>query len=336
MRGAVGVRQGTAGAPGEASSRVATPLDLRLLIPAAVTWSLLVVLLGLPVDVFGLPVDGVGPCVAAAVCGVTVALLAVGVRRTARERRRRDLAAVVALTGLVTGLVMTAAAAHLAIRSAGPLAELAAERSVVTLHGRIEEDPRALATNARRPEPVYAARLLVTEVVARGSRTSVRTPVLLLGDAQLQSLHWREKVRVSGRLSAAESADRVVALVRVTGDVEREQSAGVVAQVAEHARSRLREAVEPLPPDARGLVPALVIGDRSLTPAMLTDDMKATGMTHLTAVSGRSLRMAMLVPDATRYTRFRWSERIWTHLESLRRTHLPIDRCGAHQSFATR
>ncbi len=271
---------------GRMSIRPSLPLDLRLLIPAAVAWSLLVVLLGLPGT-------SAGTCATVAIVAAAMALASAGIRSRARDRRRRDAAAVMALTGLVSALVTTAAAGHLAVRSAGPLAELAASRAVVTLHGRVEEDPRALPVNEERPEPIFVARVLVTEVVARGKRTQVRTPVLLLADAQLQSLRWREKVAVSGRLTAADGADRVVAIVRVNGRVEREAPAGAVAQVAEHARSRLREAVQPLPEDARGLVPALVIGDRSLTPPMLTDDMKATGMTHLTAVSGSNVSVIL-------------------------------------------
>ncbi|MDO5710159.1 MAG: ComEC/Rec2 family competence protein [Micrococcales bacterium] len=266
--------------------RPPTRLDLRLLVPAAFAWMLMVVLLGLPVA-------GPGPCLAAVATAAGGGLVAAAIRRSGARERSRRVASIVALTTLVVMLVGSAAAAHLAIRSVGPMPELATKRAVVTLQGRVEEDPRALQPDPRRPEPGYAARLLVTEVVARGVRTSVRTPVLLLGDADLATLHWREEVRVTGRVAAAGSGERVVALVRVTGRAQRVEAAGLVAQVAEHSRSRLRQAVQPLPEDARGLVPALVIGDRSLTPPRLTDAMKATGMTHLTAVSGSNVSVIL-------------------------------------------
>lgn len=55
----------------------------------------------------------------------------------------------------------------------------------------------------------------------------------------------------------------------------------------------MREAAAPLPPDARGLLPALVIGDTSHTPQDLTDAMLATGMTHLSAVSGSNVAIVL-------------------------------------------
>ena len=62
-----------------------------------------------------------------------------------------------------------------------------------------------------------------------------------------------------------------------------------MASAAERLRSGLRASVDHAPPDARGLLPGLVIGDTSRTPEDLTAAMRATGMTHLTAVSGSNV-----------------------------------------------
>ena len=62
-----------------------------------------------------------------------------------------------------------------------------------------------------------------------------------------------------------------------------------MAAAAERLRAGLRASVDHAPPDARGLLPGLVIGDTSRTPADLTAAMRATGMTHLTAVSGSNV-----------------------------------------------
>jgi len=67
----------------------------------------------------------------------------------------------------------------------------------------------------------------------------------------------------------------------------------MVADVAERVRSGLRDAVSGLPGDARGLLPGLVIGDTSQTPQSLTDAMSATGMTHLSAVSGSNVAVVL-------------------------------------------
>ena len=41
-----------------------------------------------------------------------------------------------------------------------------------------------------------------------------------------------------------------------------------------------------LPPDARALIPGLIVGDRSQQDDDLTQAMRRSGLTHLTAVSG--------------------------------------------------
>src|SRR5439155_27462 len=54
-------------------------------------------------------------------------------------------------------------------------------------------------------------------------------------------------------------------------------------------RSGLRRACEGLPPGPGGLLPGLVDGDTSRLDPGVAEDFRATGMTHLTAVSGANL-----------------------------------------------
>ncbi|MCE0539145.1 ComEC/Rec2 family competence protein [Kineosporia rhizophila] len=60
-------------------------------------------------------------------------------------------------------------------------------------------------------------------------------------------------------------------------------------RLAEHLRDGLREACAGLPDDARGLLPALVVGDTSNLDPELKEDLQAAGLTHLTAVSGSNV-----------------------------------------------
>lgn len=55
---------------------------------------------------------------------------------------------------------------------------------------------------------------------------------------------------------------------------------------AADVRRHLVEAAAGLGPDARGLLPGLVVGDTSGLPNALTTDARSTGLTHLLAVSG--------------------------------------------------
>lgn len=60
-------------------------------------------------------------------------------------------------------------------------------------------------------------------------------------------------------------------------------------------RAGLREATEGLPPDARALLPGLVVGDTSRVPVELHDAFEATDLTHLTAVSGSNLSLVLIL-----------------------------------------
>ncbi len=123
----------------------------------------------------------------------------------------------------------------------------------------------------------------------RGAEGGRRTGAADRRRAASQRLEWRSTVRVHGRLGPAERADDRVATLAVTGTPEVITPPGAVASGAERLRSGLRASVDSAPADARGLLPGLVIGDTSRTPADLTEAMRATGMTHLTAVSGSNV-----------------------------------------------
>jgi competence protein ComEC len=91
----------------------------------------------------------------------------------------------------------------------------------------------------------------------------------------------------------ADPGDDVVAVFNPSGAPESIGGPGLIADVAEHVRSGLRDAVAGLPVDARGLLPGLVIGDTSRTPESLTTAMLSTGMTHLSAVSGSNVAVVL-------------------------------------------
>ncbi|GAB94309.1 competence protein ComEC [Kineosphaera limosa] len=315
-----------AGSTGGGKTGAAKVLDVRLLLAAAVGWAVLVVALGAGWAAESVGLVGLAALSLAAgaalvpvvlhrarrggspplgrTCDAQAAVADLAPAETFRAARVGTrstvlLAAVgracgagrtaAILTGLITGMLCVSAAGQLAVRDAGPLAELAAARAVATVEATIAEDPRLLPVDAERRAPRAMARLVVTAVTARGHTTAVRTSVMLIGPADLADLQWRQRIRLTGRLGPAEPGDRAVAWLAATGSVESVAPAGAMLRLAEHARGRLRQAVAPLPPDPRGLLPGLVIGDRSLTPESLTEDMRITGMTHLTAVSGSNV-----------------------------------------------
>ncbi len=265
------------------------PLDLRLLVPAAAAWAVAAWLAGGPVK----------HVLLASVLGLLLGLIGVGgcvVRRTGQSAR---VAASVALVGIAVAAVTAAAAAQRSIDRAGPIEALAAESAAVQLTGTVLTQPRLVKTPAR-DEELVVLRLRVTQVTARGQVSDVSTPVLVFADDTWAEVPWRASIRTRGSLTRPKDQDGeieihgdAVAVLAPRGNAVLERSPPAVLRGADFVRARLREAMEPLPGDAAGLIPGLVIGDTSLTPPELTEAMLNTGMSHLSAVSGSNVAIVL-------------------------------------------
>lgn len=270
---------------------VARRLDLRLLAPVAVGWPV-VAFWSLLVDVRW-----------SVLMAVLAAVASVGLlhpwRRSRRSRRARrsDRARLLALVLAGMAVLLVAAAGHRSLRAAGPLDELAQQRAVVTLRGTLVADPRVIgggAPGAEGAPPLVVVEVAATEVVGRGRKTPVAAPVLVIAGPQWAALGWRDRVEVVVRLSPPDAGDRVVAVATPKGEARVLARAGGLFAVADVVRGRFRDATAGLPPDAAGLVPALVIGDTTRSPPDLTADMLETGMSHLSAVSGSNVTLVLV------------------------------------------
>ncbi|MFC7488276.1 ComEC/Rec2 family competence protein [Knoellia sp. CPCC 206453] len=242
--------------------------DIRLLVPALAAWALLASTL----------TWSTGPRWVVT-GGLVTALVAAQVLR----RRARRLLLVVG----VCLLVQVAGNGQHALRGIGDLDDLTTARAVVTLDATVTSDPVELAARGSG-EPVVMAKATAHRVDGRGRSTPAYAPISLRGDESLLRVKWHDEVRLRGRLAPPLPGYPELAVLRVSNQQVTEP-AGAIARVAEHLRSGLRRAVDPTPADARGLLPGLVIGDTSRTPPDLTEAMQATGMTHLTAVSGSNI-----------------------------------------------
>ena len=268
--------------------------DLRLLVPAVVAWAAAAASLGWA------PAIRLAVAAGALLLVLVATVVPAGLERRGvveggrlrRWPRRWRPPPWLGLSLAAVSLVLTASAGHELARDAGPVPALADERAVVVLTGVVSSEP---ALSQGRSGQTAVLRMTVTQVVGRGERSRVRTPVLVLGDERWSAVRWREQVRVQGRLTRAEPGESVVALLRPMSAPTVVERAGAVARAAEHLRAGLRHSAAPLPADARGLLPALVIGDTSRTPTDLTDAMLATGMTHLSAVSGSNVAIVLAV-----------------------------------------
>jgi competence protein ComEC len=225
------------------------------------------------------------------VAGVLAAASAVAavLARRAPAPLRNVLA--VAMLGAALGTAVTAV--RVAERDAGPLRDLVASGAVVRAELVVTDDPRAVAGAAGRP-PAYAvpARLRLLETA--GMRVHARTRVLVLGsDAGWRGLLPGQAVAVRARMLPARGGDLRSAVLSAGGEPALLGRPPLSQRIAGRLRAGLQAACEPLPSAPGGLLPGLVVGDTSRLDPALAADFRATGLTHLTAVSGSNCAIVM-------------------------------------------
>ena len=269
-----------------------TAHDLRLLLAAAVGWIAVLLALRLP------PVGVIG------LAGAAMAVAAVGTWRAIQGGREevmsRESSATVlrrwqalVLVSCVAACLVVVTGCQRLTRSAGPIPAAAQAHRTVQVDAVVQSDPRPVAGAAGRT--LLLVRVTCTQVTLDGQRSAVSSPVLVFADESWGSITWHDTVRFRMRLKPPDSAaDDVVALASTNGSPVVLARPGVLTRAMEHLRADLREVTAGLPGDAAGLVPAMVIGDTSRISSELSADMRATGMTHLNAVSGSNVVFVMM------------------------------------------
>ncbi|MFD8205452.1 ComEC/Rec2 family competence protein [Streptomyces sp. NPDC059695] len=245
----------------------------------------------------GDPGDGPG----AAVPGSTAAVVP---GSTAGWRLRATAWAGVLLCAAVGA---ASAGLHAADLRRGPVPELAREYARARLEVAVTSDPRLTRPKVRGNAMAPVAIVLDGEVtrVERpdGSVHRTRAPVLLIvpsGDGREEWLRLlpTTRLRVGARLAPPlRPGEPFAAVLKVDGAgpplIVGPPSA--VQRTAGELRSGLRRATEGLAPDARALLPGLVVGDTSRVGPELREAFEATDLTHLLAVSGSNLTVVLLL-----------------------------------------
>jgi competence protein ComEC len=223
--------------------------------------------------------------------GITLAGVTGAVGGLLVVRTRLTVGRALTLCGLLLVFATVAASAVLRQEQVehNPVAALADEHAVATLELTVTADPRAI--QGRYAEQVLL-RARVTEVAGRGQAHALGTPVVVLADDGWAAVELGSRLRTVGRLSPADGQG-VAAVVSVHGGPELLGSPGVWWRGADAVRQSVRDSVAHRPPSQRALVPALVDGDDSGLDPRLADDFRATGLTHLLAVSGTNLTLVV-------------------------------------------
>ncbi|MER5744029.1 ComEC/Rec2 family competence protein [Streptomyces sp. NPDC002225] len=106
------------------------------------------------------------------------------------------------------------------------------------------------------------------------------------------------RLRVDGRLAPPlHGGERSAAVLRAEGKGPPRVIGppSLLQRTAGTLRDGLRQATEPLGPDARALLPGLVVGDTSRVGPELHEAFRATDLTHLMAVSGANLAILLVL-----------------------------------------
>jgi competence protein ComEC len=227
-----------------------------------------------------------------AVAALVAALAGAGLLLRSSSARALVAAAVLgcaAAAALVTAM-------HTTGRTHGPLVAASRAGAAVTVEVVLRDDPREVASSrdVLAVRSVVVARAEARRLVVGGRHVTLRQPLLVLSqDVAWLGLLPSQRVRVAGLLRPAERGDDVAAVLSTRGPPEVLGRPTWVQRAAGHLRQGLREAVARLPAAERGLLPGLVDGDTSRLDPALRDDFRATGLTHLTAVSGTNVAVVL-------------------------------------------
>ncbi len=230
---------------------------------------------------------------ASAVGGVVMLGLCAGARSPGRGPARRAAVAAAILTGflslgLADGLVR---AIHL---SASPLHRLTGRS--VEVRGALAGDPAPGSLGWTAPLNVE---LLQPDTPGWPRDLRVHDPVWMEGRGPPPRLRAGDRVQVGGLLESPPgdfgrylthrgfAASLAASTVRYLGP-----PSGPVVRAAEGLRSAFRGSLQRVfPPKEAGLMMGLTLGDTSRLDPGVEEDFKATGLTHLLAVSGENLAM---------------------------------------------
>ncbi|MGI9196357.1 MAG: ComEC/Rec2 family competence protein [Candidatus Nanopelagicales bacterium] len=234
----------------------------------------------------------IGPALAAWTCALAaIVLAALSGATDAVVSASRASALILVVAGLaqsihrrgIAVLLMASAAALLSASAyvegvgTGPVVDAGASRRIVTVDAVISGD-------ARHREGYGAeARAHVESLTTADGRWDISSPVLLrLAD---DSVANGSTVRVTGRASPGDLIRGYSAAISVDA-LEVVGEPCLLAGTANAVRAGLREALAGGDPAATALVAGLAVGDESTQPPGLADAMRASGLSHLTAVSG--------------------------------------------------
>jgi competence protein ComEC len=159
--------------------------------------------------------------------------------------------------------------------------------SSISVVGVVTTDPQLSKSKIRGDfrAPQSATFYLRTKEV---NREAIRVPILVSTTNHVNKLIPGTKIVFYGKVSDYR-LNNASAFIFAKSDLRIISQPNRISKLTFQMRSALRDCMQGLPAAAMGLIPGIVIGDRTFQSVELTANMRATGLTHLTAVSGANL-----------------------------------------------
>jgi len=247
--------------------------DLRLLPLAVAVWAVALLCVLLPAAAWG----------CAALCGTgAVAVVA------HLLHRRGSLARPFTCGGVLVVVLSAAAGTALAVGFAQPVRERVSEEG-----GRVVEIVADVTSSASIGQDGRQWFDAATAAVGPPGQTEAAAAPVRIGIEPGDGFELGARIRVVGEASATDAGERAT-LVVFASEAEVVEPAGGVFGAAATLKHAFVERSLRLPEPGAGLLPGLAVGDtRAVTPE-LNDDMRTSGLSHLTAVSGANCAIVVV------------------------------------------
>jgi competence protein ComEC len=274
-------------------------IDGRLLAPAAASWGAAVLVTA--VVRAGADLSERHDLALRVLIGTSLALIVtVGGASASIRRTQRGLRTVVALAFAGAFLGGAAASAHLVALWPQAVSTWVQVRATATIRGVVTAEAvtkTAAPGSAWRGAPRREFTLASSSVAARGAAVDVDLPFIVRLPATRAVPAVGSEIVLVGRLGPPPPQADVAGVVTVSGLGPQPlvvSPPGLVDVIAGAMRTGLRRALDGTSPDAGALVAGLAIGDESGQSASLRAQMRASGLAHLTAVSGGNVSIVVV------------------------------------------
>lgn len=196
----------------------------------------------------------------------------------------RRISRLVVLPLAVAAMVSLPASASIAARTAGPVPDAVQRQATITAVLRARSDAVLISPDRYTGKDRFLVEATLSGGVIGGESFTAETPVVVIGPSSWQQVVASDTIRTAGRLLPTDPGDRAMALLIAHTSPRVSPQQGLATYPAQLRTNFVQLATQVAGRD--GLLPGMVIGDRSSLDPSLEQDMQTTGLTHLTAVSG--------------------------------------------------